>query len=818
MIRIFTFIVCSIALFCQAQNNNQVFYLKKTTSKEVFYDVKQLSNNTLLVAGACSNMSWVPTTVAITTINLPDTVKNGTGSNKIPFLMQLSADLTTILQVVRLNTNDAEDIRYLKFTNEPGSPTGTLYISGNTSDTKANDGGYFIGKLNNNFVSGVPIAFAWAVPVYAATGSYIQSYHPWDVSMQGLYYATGESHAANWAAIYSLSTSTGNRQVVNNWLTHWYTPTGTTVSTEYKYATANTFNTSVGTLQYSGIPLKHGRCDLRSMNAADYNSIANDENNYPRMGKMPWDFLFKSECDPANVSNAGKGYNDNINGYRIAGSTSFVYGITTITCDKRNNWIYLGLNTKSSLPDGLPDFEPVVVALNNGSMGWWARCYKESNDGINPLTSTPDQYIDAIAIDYSKPQAIGELVVAARQHGNNTNALWNSGPANIAANPTATGFKNRFMGSNGNIHICWLGRLRATTGTLLNATYVAELVEGAANYGIASADPHLDGWPSPNSGNADLNTTYIKKNQLQITGDGHVLALAQGRRTLTTANAYQKMPFPSSTLKGSWNHFVRQYRHDLSYAKYSSILTGQWDVATGAGGDNVQLNGICKTEFGIIAVGQGNVGNAMPTSNIPTWGASTFSDSTAVIAYFKNDSIASINDRGLSLTVVNNNKIELLSNCNNGTTTLSWKPKNDYNNYPYYDIEYTANGILFTSIHRLYTSPQVNTYTYNPAYQKGRYRLKFVSNNGAVTYSNIVSPTCASVAAQMLIDAPRQTVSFYGLTKPTHITLYNQSGQLIYSAYTANSTYTFALPRLSSGLYYCKLLQANNTRVEKIIL
>ena len=672
----------------------------------------------------------------------------------------------------------------------------------------------------------MPTAFVWATPVYALTGSYIKLFHPWDVNKNGeVYYGTGESHAANWAAIYCLDAITGNRKIVNNWLTHWYIPTGQSTTTEYKYGAANTFNATTGTLQYSGIPLKHGRCDFRSMNSADYNFINNDENGNPRRGKMPWDFLFSSECNPVSPSTAGRGYNNNANGYAVPGSTSFVFGVTSITCDKRNNWMYLGLNSKSSLPGGNPDFEPVVVAYNNDAIAWWARCYQESSDGgTTPNTSTPDQYIDAIAIDYSKPVTDAELVVAGRQHGNNTIAMWSARSSTnqplINANSNAAGFKNRFMGSSGNIHIGWLGRFKATTGVLYNATYVAEITEGASNYGAASTDSHLDGWPDPNSGNANLNTTYINKNQLQITGDGHVLIIAQGRRTLTTANAFQKMPPPSSTATGSWNYFVREYRKDLSYAKYSSILTGAWNQTTGAGGDNVELYGVCKTQYGIIAVGQGKTGNAMPTVNVPAWGSAIFSDSTGVISYFQQDSIASQNDNGIVASVLPVNIYSFNGYCNESGLQLNWRAGAEINMLRY-EIEAAAERINFKKI-GIIAAENIAEYPYKVKSTEAQYfRLKLVNRDDTYTYSNIIFIKSCNNNNRITL-APNPTngdIEIKGLQKNTTIKLYDQLSRIVYEMICADvQTQKINIQNLPKGLYYMNIVSPKNSETIKIVL
>jgi len=225
----------------------------------------------------------------------------------------------------------------------------------------------------------------------------------------------------------------------------------------------------------------------------------------------------------------------------------------------------------------------------------------------------------------------------------------------IAANANASGFQNQFTGTNGNIHISWLGKLQTADGTLLNSTYVAEYNNTTTGLGGPHSDPNLDNWPDPNAGWPNVNTTYLGKNMLKVTADGSVIVLGKGRRTITTANAYQKMIRQTGSGNSCWNDFVRQYTPTLSKPLYSSILVGQWDTVTQTGGDNVRLYGMFKTEHGIIAVGKHTgVANDMPVSGVPSWGNSTFNNESAVVAYFRAANIENTNDSPVVITTVGN--------------------------------------------------------------------------------------------------------------------------------------------------------------------
>ncbi|MBP7514118.1 MAG: hypothetical protein KA791_06195 [Flavobacteriales bacterium] len=610
------------------------------SGNEVFNDVVQISNGDVLVIGAADALDWLPNGVIVTTLTNPG-ITNNQGTGRTPFILRLDSSLQDILGVYALPAGAAEDFRFIKSTNAPGTPTGDLYLSGTTEDS--NTGGYFIGKLDNNFVNGAPTGFVWVNNVKCSAGDYPKVYQPWDVGNDGkVVYAYGDSHSYDWSAFYRMDAN-GEDEVVPHWRIHWIADgVG-----EYR-GDGTTYSGGLSGLDYSAIVLKRdaSRCELRSPTAAEYNAWMPDGNGGMKKGTWPLDILYEAECLPGGTSNTtdGPGYT----GY--SGSATFTHGPQSVCIDRRTNAMYIGFNTKSVLPGGEPDFEPAVMAMDaDGALLWWSRLYHEVTPQGDTVNSSPDQYIDALAIDYSQPPATGLLVVNARCHGNNVENLWEGNT--IAANPGASGFQNQFTGNQGNIHISWLGKLKLNDGTLMHSTYVAEYAEGTGSLGAPHPDPNLDGWPDPNGGWPNVNTTYLGKNMLKVTSSGRVVVLGQGRRTITTANAYQKMVKPANGGLSCWNNFVREYEDDLSIPLYSSLLVGQWDTLTQQGGDNVKLYGVFKNANSLLVVGKHTgSGNAMPTANVPAWGSSTFNGESAVLARFTAANIVDPGDSPVTIS------------------------------------------------------------------------------------------------------------------------------------------------------------------------
>jgi hypothetical protein len=686
MKHLFLLFVLSGAMLSAIAQTNIVTYAGGS-GKETFYDVMQITDGTFLVCGYATDLDWIAEDVPQIELSNTNNIPNALGSNRFGFILHLSVDLQTMLHCVHFPQGVVEDIRFIKTNTQPYTPVGDLYISCNTADTDDNNGGYIIARLDNNFVNGIPSSLSWFNVVWAKSGP--KDYHPWDVTSDGkTYYISGEAYGYDWSAVYCLNQA-GQRTVVNNWRTHWLNN-----GSEWKGtpAAANPMG-SITDVNYSGIVLKiWGRCDLRSWNENDYNAYIDDENGGTKKGKWPVDILFDSPCDPLNPTAVSPGYT----GY--SASPTPVYGGQCIAVDKRNNNIFIGMNFKSVLPDGgQPDFEPAVIAMDSiGMLLWWSRLYHEITPDGDTVNSTPDQYIDALAIDYSNDK----LVVGARCHGNNVENFWEGNTINT--NPSAFGFQNNFTGSSGNIHISWLGKFQLNNGTLTNATYMAELAEGTGALGSPHADPNLDGWPDPNTGWPDVNTTRMAKNNMKVSSNGDVCVLAAGRRTITTANAYQKMVKPNNGGLSAWNSFVRVYDAEFHVPKYSSLVVGAWDTLTQAGGGNTDLYGVYKTSQGVICVGRQTAdtsgtpnGNNIPVINTTPWGNAVPQNESAVLVYYTasnlynpNDNVASSNIDE-SLLNDNSSEINVYPNPASSAISISFENKEQANkkwNYTLTDV------------------------------------------------------------------------------------------------------------------------------------
>ncbi len=605
-----------------APNNaaNRISYLGGPGAQQLT-EIHRLSDGSYLLSGNATNIDFIPQGTPRT--ELPAADIRSSRSNRFGLILHVSADLQKVLHALYLPRGVVTDIRRIRSNTAPGSKTGDLYISGPRSNgDPALDGGaegYFIAKLNGNFIDRVPTGFVWVHNVAASSDH--QHFQPWDVDTQGrVYFAAGEPFNKTWSAIYRLK-SDGQYDTVEHWRLHL------TAEGSWHGSPASSRND----IQYSSISLKAlGRGSLRSWTMEEFVKLTPDGNGGLRQGTWPWDVFFGTPYDDKapGASSRGPGYT----GYSVGpNDTGLVGGLVV---DRRNDHVYMGLSLQSRLPNGKLDAEPAVVAFtSDGKMKWWSRLYTENNQN-----SPSHQYVDGLAIDYAKPVEQATLVVAARTYTNNPNNLWRGDQVKATGAPKRS-FQSGWTGSGDQFFLGWLGRLSLTDGTLRNATYVGEYAEGVQFGGPenAYADPKLDGWPDHDRLQGDLANTRLRP-ALKVDDQGRVYILAVGRRVMTTANAWQKMPKPADGVS-AWSEFVRVYSPDLTTLVYSSLLTGRWNTTTGIGGNNTALFAQQPTARGVVVVGAHTVdaegiveGNPIPVRNVVPWGRPEPAGEEAILA------------------------------------------------------------------------------------------------------------------------------------------------------------------------------------------
>jgi gliding motility-associated-like protein len=565
-----------------------------------FNDIIEVPGGKYVILGSDTTLSWfVGTKIELTVPNPGIQSEKSTllGYNKIAFIMVIDTTMdnsSSIQKIFYLPAGTVENFRFIKHTKQPYDGSGNLqigdvFISGDrASEVKA---GFFIGKLNNNFVAGDPTGFAWIYNVYAPLDNELGEAHPWDVGGDGkVVFATGRGFSGSEAFTKRLKMD-GTLDIVPNWKVHF-----DNMNTKVIGVTSSFSPAVLATISHSACSFrKDGSGSLQSMNLTDYNRWTGDGKSGFKKGTYPMDIFYRGDIGGVwDISGQG-GYT----GYKPGSNPSGA--IRTICIDRRTNEMYFGFSFQSTLPWGLPDFEPAVMKMDkDGLLMWWTRLYTEATtnnnaDNYNWVTkaqtpnrklSSPDQFLDGLLIDYINNQ----LIVHARCHGNDASNFW-----------TSPGAFQPFTGTEGNMHIGWLGKfdlynngasdyppanpLYTQGPTFRFGTYVAGY-NWQAPKGVkynTTTYPLLRGWVSHNAGGINglnnLTTTNIRPNSVKVNKFGEIFVVGTGKRIVTTSNAFlQQDSLYDNT--APWTDFVRVYKPDLTAVTYSSIVHSSFIFGT----------------------------------------------------------------------------------------------------------------------------------------------------------------------------------------------------------------------------------------------
>lgn len=595
-----------LALFtplAMAQSVPNRVFLAGSAAVTHFLGAHALSSGDILICGSTDDLGW---TGNAPKTEFPADGLTHTGGSNYGFILQVSSDLGTIKRVYHFPKGAVGTISRIRSTEVPGKPTGLLFISGEVATfTSYKDDGYFICRLDANGVEQAPTRPVWSVFVQAGErdamgfkpGQYkgdaeYKRRQPWDVRNDGsVVYVTGVPFDFSWSAMQCL-TPDGKPGKMPAW-----SP-----------------SEDGGTRLVLKV-LNDG--SLRSVTQADFDYRQEDENGNPgRKGRYPNDYYFTKPDDKW-----GPGYT----GYKIGRMAT--HRIGKIAIDRRNNHLYFGYSQQTRLPGGNPDFEPAIVAMDDtGKLKWWARGYREiervgenEKKPADAINSPPDQFVDQVAIDYVH----NRLLVMARCHGNGVINYWKGNE--IKANSGRHGFQNGFTGNNGNIHFQWLGAYDLDRCRITAATYIGELGH-SLTINKTFTDGPLKGWPDPNAGWMNIETTRI--GDLEVDRAGRPCMVGIGKRSFTTVDAVipNVVPTGGDNPKPAWSPFARVYDADLGGIAYSTMVRGPWDSVKGTDDLNhdVDLKAVLPLQGQVLVVGVHTSGpgggSNLPTTGVPSWG------------------------------------------------------------------------------------------------------------------------------------------------------------------------------------------------------
>lgn len=300
----------SLLLAGLSRAQDRVFYLSGE-GERLFHASYVLSDETILVAGTAANLDWLPAGVPAQVLspvaaNGSSIRQENVNSGRTAFLLRLNAQATDVLGAVMFPHGQVDEVRYIKATTPPDAAvTGDLFISGTRGGT-GGTGGYYIAKLNGNFLSGLPtgLSHVYNLNTRGKNNEHGQR-QPWDVMSDGRVVAAwGRPYEDGWGEIRFLPANPGPdvpdsidlpETVMPGWRFH--------VARNAEGESVRVFGTadqapSGFTSEFSRFITKTQRTNesglLRSYTWEDFHSWQRDENGFWRRGKYPLDVFWRS--------------------------------------------------------------------------------------------------------------------------------------------------------------------------------------------------------------------------------------------------------------------------------------------------------------------------------------------------------------------------------------------------------------------------------------------------------------------------------------------------------------------------------------------
>lgn len=601
------------------QTNDVVAYAGNKIN-ERFNDVLYLSDTTFVIVGVSTTLQWIDKDVDIRRIDAYDIDNKESSGGHIGFMLYLGGDPISVYNVIYFQPGAVDDVSFIKTNSLPNSTVDNVFISGKRS------GGYYIARLNDNFINNVPNALDWVYNV--VSNDELRERQPWDVGGDGkVVFAMGASDEETGTAAVMRLDANGYLDIVPQWRYHYASDID---GKDVQGAWVPAFSNKNVSVNFSAVLFKVDTAgSLRSWSSIEsaFSRVDDENGNLASKAEWPMDVFFDTLSDISNPQSTMLG-SDSL---RIASKIN--HRIGAIAVDKSNNDIYIGASINSINPipvslskNGDIGYVPFVIAYDNqGNKKWWNRLYAENITVAHDLV----QHVNALSIDYIQRN----LLIIATQKGRGQHNFWEGNK--IHANPGASAFQNRFTGSN-DVQISWMGKCSLNNGILNYCTYIAGYAETFTPSTTYSNNNYKDAnnnlWQDHNADDPDLSETTLETNTY-IGANGNVGVLVNSKRFITTSLAHQKQ---SSTGTVEAAH-IRVYTPDLDSLIYSSALAG--GTSTMISGDNTRLLGLHLFSNSAVVVGYQfgdddgtSVGDPIPTENEPTWADNDSQGEEAIFA------------------------------------------------------------------------------------------------------------------------------------------------------------------------------------------
>lgn len=151
---------------------------------------------------------------------------------------------------------------------------------------------------------------------------------------------------------------------------------------------------------------------------------------------------------------------------------------------------------------------------------------------------------------------------------------------------------------------------------------------------------------------------------------------------------------------------------------------------------------------------------------------------------------------------------------------ITWDDKPD--NLSYYAVERSSNGNSFSEITRIFNRNNQTQFSYEdnaPLNGTNYYRLRTVSTDGAVAYSNVISISDEGSAIKVYPNPAQNNLQIEGLsaTEKTKLTVLDFSGNIKATVVANNSSYNLNISHLKQGNYILRIETNDNVVTKKFV-
>lgn len=531
------------------------------------HQIHAMSDGTILGAGWSRDLLWVPKGARTAVLDAGNLDSKDTTGRAV--LIRWSSGLDSILWVAAFPKGTVGPLRRIRSSEQPGSTTGMLFVSGDRTVSEPTRDGYFLvrlqGHLDRNALPSVVWARDVSCPPRRAGGrqgvSQYKAVQAWDVDNEGrVLLARGAEADYDSAEIVRL-TAAGRDDLVAEFRSH------VTAKGRVWRGSPAEFDRRTGwndTLRYSRLFLKATdvqgpRSVLRILIEqgkstpldTDVSGIwAPDSAAGLRRGGNPLDILFPEPCREY-YSDAGNHFPDSVrcpagSGWSgLTASSRATARIGGLVVDRRTNRWALGLTWNALSKDGSSlDIPTVSVYESEGKLLWWSRLRSDATrDTIAISAQASLSEIQSLAVGQTEHTTGQTLVVQARAR--NTEAFWSADRGRLGR-----GWRRSIAGlAEDASEASWLGKLTLVNGGFLAATWQAAASERSAGSRLGD---FFGGWPVPGSAGEVLSSTSCH-HRLGLDDVGTVRTFCQGERPLTTAGALRGVAAPGTTGPVDWN-------------------------------------------------------------------------------------------------------------------------------------------------------------------------------------------------------------------------------------------------------------------------